>query len=193
VILLGTVPQALAAEELECPLSRLGVRTAPLLLLTRADVRADVGLTPEQSEAAERTLKQLQAKAAELRGKSGREVVSARRAIDEAQERWVETELKPEQRARLTQIDLQWEGPMALITRPMLADTLGLSSEQRTALANALTEQKSHKGETERADARALAQKALAVLTPEQRSRWKALLGRAYVPQPVGGNEHAPR
>src|SRR5579859_6782443 len=79
-VILGLGPQLLAADEPECPLSRLGVRTAPLVLLTRADVRADVGLTPEQTEAAARTMKHLQTRAAELKGKSGREIVAARRA-----------------------------------------------------------------------------------------------------------------
>jgi hypothetical protein len=183
----------LAADEPECPLSRLGMRTAPLVLLTRADVRADVGLTPEQTEAAARTFKHLQARAAELRGKSGREIVSARRAIDEAQERWVETELKPEQGARLKQIELQWEGAAALITRPTLADSLGLSPEQRAELSKALEEVRRHKGETEHAEAHALAQKSLAVLTPEQRARWKAMLGKAFVPQTAAAGGHAPR
>ena len=38
------------------PDDRLGVRTAPVLLLSRPDVRADLRLSPGQAEAAEREL-----------------------------------------------------------------------------------------------------------------------------------------
>jgi hypothetical protein len=183
VLVVGAVQGVLRAQEGQYPASRLGVRTAPLLLLSRPDVRAEVGLTAEQATSAARTLDELHARAEALRGKTGPDVLAARRAIDETQQHWLETQLKPEQRTRLIQIDLQWEGPAALVMRPGVADTLGLSVEQRSRLAKAVADHKKRSPEAQQADARALAQQALTMLTPEQRDQWKNLLGRPFVPQ----------
>lgn len=184
-----------AADEPEYPASRLGVRTAPILLLSRPDVRADLNLTPAQTASAERTMADLYVKAMALRGKTGPEVLAARRAIDETQERWLNTELSAEQRTRLVQIDLQWEGPSALVSRPVVSETLGLAAEQVAALRQAVEERNRKRVEHghQASDERALAQRALMLLTAEQKERWKAMLGRPFVPQLAGGRAQAPR
>src|SRR4051812_36210592 len=79
------------------PDSRLGMRTAPLLLLSRADVQADLGMTREQVADADQAITTLYLKAKALRGKSGQEVIAARRAIDEEHQRWFESRLSEEQ------------------------------------------------------------------------------------------------
>ena len=57
VVLLSLIPaRAPGADEPPLPDSRLGVRTAPLLLLSRPDVRADLGLNSEQTLSAQRTI-----------------------------------------------------------------------------------------------------------------------------------------
>jgi hypothetical protein len=181
VLVIGVGPGTLRADDTPYPASRLGVRTAPLWLLNRPDVRTEVGLTAEQAVSAKHKLEELHARAEGLRGKTGPEVLSARRAIDEAQQHWLETELKAEQRSRLVQIDLQWEGPAALVMRPGVADALGLSTEQRAQLAKAISDHRNRPAEAQRAEAHVLAQQALNVLTPDQRERWKSLLGRPFM------------
>lgn len=166
--------------------TRLGMRTAPLLLLGRADVQADLALTPIQVASVQRAITQIHARAEGLRGKPNTPaVISARQAIDEAQRRWLSTELTALQQARLIQIDLQWEGPAALATRPSLAEALALTPDQIRQLRAVVTE---HRQADHPEPERRLTERVLAVLKPEQRDRWKALLGRPFV---VGGSTAA--
>jgi hypothetical protein len=173
------------AGEPEYPASRLGVRTAPLLLLSRPDVRAELALSPEQVASAERTMSDLYVRGAALKGKRGPEIVAARLAIDEAQQRWIDTQLTDDQRTRLIQIDLQWEGPAALTTRPTLAESLALTPVQRHAIVQAVAERDSKKsqGQYQPADERKLAEATLAVLSAQQKALWRAMLGKPFVPQ----------
>ena len=137
----GLSPTAWAADgPAPLPDNRLGIRTAPLLLLSRADVRADVGLDAAQAADSERALAELYLQAAALRGKRGPEARVTQRAVDDAAKLWLETKLSDAQRKRLIEIDLQWEGPAALVSRPVLADHLHLTADQRTRLAEAIAE-----------------------------------------------------
>jgi hypothetical protein len=159
---------------------RLGLRTVPLLLLSRPDVRADLALNGEQSVAAESAIDQLYRKAEALRGKGDTpDVVAARRALDLAQEQWFETHLSETQRARLDQIDLQWEGPAAL-ARPTVAASLALTADQRRHLATAIAERRRQRqaGRIRPEDEHHLAEQVLGLLTEPQKSAWKAMLGR---------------
>jgi hypothetical protein len=190
-------PAFALAGEPEYPASRLGVQTAPILLLSRADVKAELTLTPEQAASAERTITDLYVRAASLHGKRGPEAVAARRAIDQAMQQWIETQLTAAQRTRLVQLDLQWEGTAALVTRPIMADSLGLTQTQRQALEEAVKERdgKRSRGQYGPPDERKLAANALkVVLTPEQSTRWLAMLGQPFTftpevaaaPKPTG-------
>jgi hypothetical protein len=173
-------PAAPSATPPPLPDDRLGIRTAPLYLLSRPDVRAEVGLDASQAEDAGRTLARLYQDATALRGKSGPEILAGRRAIDEAERSWIATRLNEPQRRRLIEIDLQWEGPSALISRPVVADHLGLSPEQRSRLTKAIAERDGRRaqGEGGRTAEQHLAEQALALLSREQRTRWRAMLGR---------------
>jgi hypothetical protein len=174
-----------SAGEGALPDSRLGIRTVPLLLLSRADVRADLRLDETQTADALAAIGQMYAKASRLKGMKGDAAVEARRAIDSEQERWLLSHLSDGQRSRLVQIDLQWEGPSALVTRPTVADILALSPEQRAALTQAVIDciRKRQQGTFQQADERALTRKALETLSKDQRERWMELLGRPFVPQ----------
>jgi hypothetical protein len=172
---------------------RLGTRAAPLLLLTRADVRADLGLSSEQSAAADAAIRELYSRAQALRGQGNTpQVIAARKAIDEAGRDWIATHLSVEQQARLMQIDLQWEGPAALVTRGSLAASLGLTAEQSRALRTAVDERRRAGPNAPDAERR-LAETTLALLTPEQRDRWKAMLGRPFAMQATGAPPAATR
>jgi hypothetical protein len=176
------------------PDSRLGIRTAPLLLLSRDDVRTDIGLDQRRASDADSAIRSLHVRARELRGKSGDEAAGARRAIDEEQQRWLESHLSPAQQQRLVQIDLQWEGPSALASRARVAETLGLSQTQRTAIARAVeaVRQKRDAGTFQPTDEVALAREALQTLTEAQRARWKAMLGPPFQPR-LAAAAKAPR
>ena len=101
----------------QLPDDRMGVRTAPILLLSRDDVARDIGLTSDQRQKTWEKIADLGRRAADLKGRNDKEVNVLRRSIDQSQLDWLRTELKPVQLARLTQIDLQWEGPSAILSR----------------------------------------------------------------------------
>ena len=100
-------------------------------------------------------------------GQDGAEAIAARRAIDEEQRRRLEALLSPEQQDRLVQIDLQWEGPSALISRKMVAESLNLDDRQRATLAQAVSDRDRRRAQApdRGGDERQLAEQALAVLT----------------------------
>jgi hypothetical protein len=189
----AAIPVTSLGDDAPLPDSRLGIRTVPLLLLSRPDVRADLGLNPEQSAQALRAISELHAKAAALRGKTGSEAIAARRAIDEEQRRRLEAMLSPEQQDRLVQIDLQWEGPSALISRKMVAESLNLDDRQRATLAQAISDCNRRRAQVAggAGEERQLAEQALAILTEPQRARWRAMLGRPLVIPQVAGPKAA--
>lgn len=167
------------AGEWSLPDSRMGVRTAPILLLTRPDIRADLKLDAKQIAEAQRTIEELTRRATALRGKSGPAVVAERRAIDEAQTQWLGTNLSGHQLDRLRQIDLQWEGPSAMISRPLVAEYIKLTSEQRSTMAQAISERNSlrARGTFSLREDQILYGRILSVLNESQKQLWTSLLG----------------
>jgi hypothetical protein len=167
------------------PDNRLGVRTAPMLLLSRADVQADLGLSRTQVDDASAAIRTLQAQAAALKGMSGQKALEARRAIDAEQQRWIEAHLSESQRTRIVQIDLQWEGAAALVSRPVLSDMLALTADQRAGLRLAVEESSRRRaaGEDLFQVQKKLAQDALGMLSARQKERWMEILGRPYQPR----------
>jgi len=160
------------------PDNRLGVRTAPLLLLSRPDVQSDLQLDHEQVRAAYVAINELTARASSLRGKSGATVISERRAIDAAQLEWLGTHLSGNQLERLRQVELQWEGVSAMLSRPMVAEYLRLTPDQRQGLARMISERNVRKrAPSAPADDRIFAAKAHEMLSKEQQELWKNLLG----------------
>jgi hypothetical protein len=175
----------LAAAGPPVPDGRLGQPTAPILLLSRPDVRGDLGLSSEQADGAEEAAADLYRRAEKLKGKRDDQATEARRAINQDQWAWIKSNLKPEQRTRLVQINLQWQGVVTSLNEPVIADTLGLRPDQRTALAAALAkrDEARARGMYSAADERALSEQADTLLTPPQRERWKAMLGPPFTPQ----------
>jgi hypothetical protein len=161
---------------------RLGIRTAPLLLLSRPDVRAELQLDNAQSADAERVLGDLYQQALALKGQHGSEVSNRKRAIDEAGQRWLQTRLSAAQQKRFSQIDLQWEGPAALVHRPIIADALGLTEPQRERLAEAINER--DRGRSQGIDLweceRRFFEQTKAMLTADQMRRWRTMLGPPF-------------
>ena len=84
-VMLALLPAfALAAED-EAPLpdSRLGYRTAPLLLLSRPDVRADLAMNADQASSAQKAIRSIYLQAAALKGKPNDEATIRAQAEDE--------------------------------------------------------------------------------------------------------------
>jgi hypothetical protein len=167
------------AGEWSLPDTRLGIRTAPLLLLSRPDVQADLRLEPAQITGARNTINELTKRALSLRGKTGADVIAERRAIDEAQADWLTKNLTGNQLARLRQIELQWEGASAMLSRPTVAEYLKLTPEQQQVLVRAVSERNSQRsrGQSTQRDEAVLNQRAQAVLSRTQQELWANLLG----------------
>lgn len=167
------------------PDDRLGIRTAPLLLLSRADVRSDLGLSPEQAQRAEKAVTDMYVRAAAVKGKTGPQAIAARKAIDDAQRGWFAANLSEKQRNRLVQLDMQWEGPSALVSRAIVANALGLAPHQTSALEEAVAKRDDARarGNYTPENEKALSRQARSILTSQQWETWLAMLGRPFEPQ----------
>lgn len=167
--------------EAQVPDEAIGVRLSPILLLSRADVRQELALNVDQVEAVFQAIGTFHEKAETLRGRSGPEAIAARREIDEEAGRWIAETFSEEQRARLDQIDLQWQGASALIARPTIAASLELTDEQRSQIQQTLG-RGPLAGEDSLQAHRRIQRDAVAVLDEQQRLRWLAMVGRPFEP-----------
>jgi hypothetical protein len=93
--------------------------------------------------------------------------------------RWLDRHLSDRQFQRLSQIDLQWEGNSAMISRPMVAEYLNLTPEQRRDLARFVSDRdtKRSRGTLTPTDEQTFSRQVLAILSEVQRDRWSRLLG----------------
>jgi hypothetical protein len=181
VVLTGT---ARAVAEDGVPLVRLGLPIAPILLLTREDVRQELQLTQEQVTAYERAVAEIYRQASALRGRKDDQAITARKAIDDRSVAWLTQSLSIAQRDRLIQLSLQWEGPSALINRPLVTESLSLTKEQGKQIDRLVQERNRlrQNGPPNLADERQLFLATRAVLDQTQRDRWLALLGKPFEP-----------
>jgi hypothetical protein len=181
------------AGEWSLPDDRLGIRTAPLLLLSRPDVQADLKLDRTQVLAAQNMINELTRRAVALRGKTGSGVIAERRAIDQTQLDWLGKNLTGNQLERLRQIELQWEGPGAMLSRPMVSDYLRLTSEQRQKLARIVSQRAATRAKVSfpPTDHQSLTLQVRSLLSPSQYALWTNLLGtplRFAATTPVPGS-----
>jgi hypothetical protein len=175
---LGSTRIAAAGEPLD---DRLGIRTVPLFLLFRSDIQKDLQFDPAQIAELNRFAAELYGKALSLKGKVGPGVVAARRAIDEEESSWINAHLRPDQRERLGQIDLQWEGPSALLSRPVVAEYLRLTSDQQDQIARVYSDAKKERvsqGPWTYEEHIEITRKSIALLSEKQRHLWAKVLGR---------------
>jgi hypothetical protein len=176
-LVLGLAGNGYAGEFLD---DRLGHRTVPIMLLLRSDVQADLKLEPDQVSEARRTAAELYYKALALRGKTGPALEAARRAIDAEESFWLSRHLSEAQFERLRQIDLQWEGVAAMLSRPVIGDHLNLTADQKRAVGRLIAQGRQSRTAQSRwsaADHERLARQALTVLSDKQRQLWLSLLG----------------
>jgi hypothetical protein len=175
------------------PLARLGLPIAPILLLTRADVRQELKLTPEQVSESERAVAEIFKQASTLRGRKDEQAIAARKAIDDRSVAWISQTLSIAQRDRLIQLSLQWEGPSALINRPLITESLALTREQSKQIDRLVLERNKirQNGPPNIADERQLFMATRAILDQNQRDRWLALLGPPFDPFRPSSNLNA--
>ncbi|QDV35985.1 hypothetical protein [Tautonia plasticadhaerens] len=163
------------------PDEALGARMAPILLLSRPDVQHELQMGDEQVASGRGAIVELFARAASLRGRSGADAVASRREVDDSARRWLGENLTAEQLGRLGQIELQWEGAAALLSRPTIAASLGLTDEQRSRLSESLSRPPAP-GEGPVDAHRRRHRDAASILTEDQRLRWLAMLGPPFEP-----------
>jgi hypothetical protein len=177
---LGILLSPAMAGSWSLPDASRGTRVAPLFLLSRPEVREDLQLTPDVCKQVEKEIEDLFNKALALRGKTGPEAIAERKLVDEGQKNWLKDHLLPDQVDRLAQIDLRWEGPAAIATRPSVASSLYLSDEQKAALNRAVADRNTHREKTQdhHAAEQQLAQRVTLVLSEGQKQSWEKMLGR---------------
>lgn len=157
---------------------RFGLPVAPIYLLLRPDVQADLQLNPHQVEGARVLVGQLIERLLNLKGKAGQAAMSEKREIDETMAEWLRHELSEAQQERLTQITFQWEGASAL-RRPSIIEDLGIVEVQELKVKQLLADRDRRyaAGALGLAEFDRISREALGVLNPLQRQRWDGLLG----------------
>jgi hypothetical protein len=168
-----TTTHTVQGAEISVGDDRLGVYTAPILLLSRADVQSDLKLSQQQATEARQITLTLRERAASAKEEA------LRRQIEHDMTTWLKLHLSPEQFDRLHQVDLQWEGVAAIARRPIIAEYIRLTDPQKTSLRAAIAEHLRTRGaqpptiETHLA----LNRQGLSTLSPEQQAQWQRLLG----------------
>jgi hypothetical protein len=168
-------PQSSAESVLD---ERFGMKIAPIYLLLRADVQADLRLEPRQIAAARNLAASLMERGRRLKGMPERDAQTERSIIDEQMAGWLRHALSEAQRERLRQITLQWEGAAAF-GRSAVADYLELDPQQQSALGLLLreTDQIRRKRRISPPEVDRITARARTVLTPDQQEKWKAVIG----------------
>ena len=158
---------------------RLGRRTAPIFLLTRSDVQAALKLDSKQIALCQRAAFALQRLASNLKGRKDAGANAARRQIDEEMSLWLSKYLTPLQLGRLDQIDLQWEGAAAMLTRPFYDEGLKLTDDQTKKIRGWIVagDAQRTRGAWSYEDHVNETRKAIAVLDERQYHFWTQVLG----------------
>jgi hypothetical protein len=173
----GLTRHALGGEPTD---DRLGMRTVPIFLLARSDVQKDLGLTPKQGEECKHAAFTFYDRAFHIRGRKDAGAQAARKAIDFEMSAWLDKFLTPEQLDRLEQIDLQWEGASAMLSRPFLDDSLKLTPAQKDKVQACIAAGKAQRAVEGWSYENHVNQTrtAIAYLDARQRSLWIGLIGR---------------
>jgi hypothetical protein len=187
LLCLATLGGSSQAKDWSLPDESRGSRVAPLFLLSRPDVREDLRIAPDQVAEIDKAIVDLFEKAAALKGKTGQAAIEARKAVDEGEKAWLEKHLAPDQIDRLWQVDLLWEGPASIVTRPTVAEALALSDEQKAALHTALRERNAMRDKTKDIAAanHQFGARALTILSKGQKERWADMVGHPIGHKPA--------
>ena len=165
-------------------------REALAKVLSESNAPAIVRTYPDMSRLSDEERKQWQAEINRQAAKETAFIMNERR-------REVEEILRPDQRKRLTEIDLQFRGILALGGDKSLSDRLGVSPEHQQRVAEILGDFKakrlkllSSSEESENTNSlryqerlmllQEAEQKVLALLSDEEKARWSQAIGRPF-------------
>lgn len=165
-----------------------------LFLIANPAVQEELKLTEEQKQLLQDLRNDLRQKMASLREIEDRQQRFQRmREITQEAQELLDAILEPNQKTRLEQIELQLQGPRALLRRDV-AEKLGLTEEQRSKIREIFEslrpdfsriremspEERRQFFQSMRERAEKAQQEALAVLTPEQKEKWEKMLGAPF-------------
>ncbi len=175
-------------------------------LLMMPEVQKELNITEQQTQQLQQLLQQqreqMQALMPQLRDATPEQ---RQKMMEQISQKWDEAlgkVLQPAQKSRLRELELQWQGSMAL-SRPDVAKELKLTEQQQKKIQDIRTQywQKQMQLFQQRdpnADMQALMQQGqqlrqqmdkeiLAVLTAEQQEQWKKMQGKPFqFPRPPG-------
>jgi hypothetical protein len=183
----------------------MGGGRGPLGLLMRKDVQEDLKMSEDQvSKVKELSDKQREAMA-EMKDLSKEERQDKMKEMGKANQKALVQILKPEQQKRLKQLQLQQEGPNAIVRNPEVADGLNLNGDQREKLKGIADDTRKEmqdlrdSGETGPEMFKKMAEinknsgeKIMAVLTDEQKTKWKEMQGEPFKGDLRGGGRRGP-
>jgi hypothetical protein len=171
----------------------IGVFGSPAFLLVRPEVQTDLKLSEDQKKSVMEMLQKLRADnqglGDKLQGASQEERQKILADFRASQMKAVNAILDEHQQKRLREITLQQNGVIAWTTDPQVAEALKLTGEQKTQLSDLLMKQAQGIREAFQGGAGQEAfekvsairketnEKAAALLTDEQKAKWKAMLG----------------
>ncbi|GBC90668.1 MAG: hypothetical protein N2045_10225 [Fimbriimonadales bacterium] len=192
-------PQPQAGQQERLGLRMMQGRGIAGMLLMRPDVQRELNLTEQQKAKINEMQQAMRVAMQELRNLPPDQ---RRQRMEEIrQKNDPTTVLTDAQKKRLRELELQWQGPMALMN-PEIAREVGLTQEQQSKIQGILQEQFQAMRERfqqggGQPDPQAfekarqeLENKILAVLTPAQREKWNQMLGKPF--QFEGGRGFGP-
>lgn len=162
-----------------------------MMLLGREDVQKELNLSQTQKAKLEQMRQEMRQAMQELRDLPPEQ---RRERVQELRQKYdPESVLTDAQRKRLRELELQWQGPIAL-TDPEVAKQVGLTEEQQAKIRGIVQEtfqslrpQPGQPGgapgarmEEFRKAREQAEKKILEVLTPAQREKWQQMLGKPF-------------
>jgi hypothetical protein len=163
--------------------------------LARKAVQDELKLTPEQvKEVREITVKRMR-RPPEFRQLTREEQRQVEQELDKQYRESLTKLLTHDQLKRLHQIWLQYQGPLACLS-PDVSKEMGLTAEQKTRLRSVRQElidslralppfsreaaARDKRAEMQSKIRQDIAAKAIAILTPQQKARWRELTGEPF-------------
>jgi hypothetical protein len=193
MVLVMVVVHPVAAQERPRPGAGQGGRSPVLMLANQKSVQEELKLTDEQVKKVAKITEAMKEKAADLTETDPKERMKKAMELFQEAEKSVLAVLTPTQAKRMRQIALQQQHLVRAIESPEVAKELQLSEEQTkqvrairessTKEMSKLSEDAKNREEVREKTAaltKATEEKLLKVLTEEQRTKWKELLGEPF-------------
>lgn len=168
------------------------VRPISKSFLKRYDVRSELRITAEQEEQMRRLEYEERAARRSLRGQRLSYEERVLRETEIEQQYDLRQVLSQSQRARLFQLELQWNGALSLLLYPEVARQIGLSQSQQQQIHELVAREAEKIRYNERGIGRyekkvfhqqareRVNQEILALLTPQQRAQWQRTIGAPF-------------